>query len=153
MCKPLGEIAVDEIWIKLHLTKISLVQSVNFISCIFSPKGPTEILETIFHNFLSKIYEAHILIWCWRRSKLAQVFVLLFRMSLAHFTNSWLDTCKWVLWQSTVKIQMKGYIMCTILFSKINKFLDRNTMWFWNLWSLKLHIESSTAYTIKLDGK
>ena len=52
MCKPLGEIAVDEIRIKLHLTKVSLVQSVNFISCIFPPKGLTEILETILHNFL-----------------------------------------------------------------------------------------------------
>ena len=31
LCKPLGEIAVDEIWIKLHLTKVSLVQSVNLI--------------------------------------------------------------------------------------------------------------------------
>ena len=30
LCKPLGEIAVDEIWIKLHLTKVSLVESVNF---------------------------------------------------------------------------------------------------------------------------
>ena len=29
LCKPVGEIAVDEIWIKLHLTKVSLVQSVN----------------------------------------------------------------------------------------------------------------------------
>ena len=53
---------VDEIWIKLHLTKVSLVQSVNFISCIFPPKGLTEILETILHNFLSKIYIARILI-------------------------------------------------------------------------------------------
>ena len=31
LCKPLGEIAVDEIWIKLHLTKVSLVQSVNYL--------------------------------------------------------------------------------------------------------------------------
>ena len=31
LCKPLGEIAVDEIWIKLHLTKVSLVQSVNYV--------------------------------------------------------------------------------------------------------------------------
>ena len=30
LCKPLGEIAVDEIWIKLHLTKVSLVQSVKY---------------------------------------------------------------------------------------------------------------------------
>ena len=30
LCKPLGEIAVDEIWIKLHLTTVSLVQSVNY---------------------------------------------------------------------------------------------------------------------------
>ena len=34
LCKPLGEIAVDEIWIKLHLTKVSLVQSVNNIIII-----------------------------------------------------------------------------------------------------------------------
>ena len=30
LCKPLGKIAVDEIWIKLHLTKVSLVQSVKY---------------------------------------------------------------------------------------------------------------------------
>ena len=35
LCKPLGEIAVDEIWIKLHLTKVSLVQSVNYLPLIF----------------------------------------------------------------------------------------------------------------------
>ena len=32
LCKPFGEIAVDEIWIKLHLTKLSLVQSVNYLN-------------------------------------------------------------------------------------------------------------------------
>ena len=36
LCKPLGEIAVDEIWIKLHLTKVSLVQSVNYFGQFFT---------------------------------------------------------------------------------------------------------------------
>ena len=78
MCKPLGEIAVDEIRIKLHLT-----QSINYISCIFPPKGPTDILETILHNFLGKIYEACISIFTQQFTFMIQQLRTPFPMKLA----------------------------------------------------------------------